>query len=176
MKKTILTFGLIAGAIQGILMLILMGLFSPGADAKSGELIGYATMILSLSMIFFGIRSYRNNQPGGAITFGKAFKLGLLIALIAAALYVIIWLLYYYFGDGKSLMDAYFNQAVEQIRQSGEPAQAIEQKVKEMEKFKEIYKNPIAVTGFTFLENFPVGLVIALISAALLRRQPQAQP
>lgn len=173
MKKTILTFGLIAGVAQAILMLISMSLLSPGADFKSGELVGYATMIVSLSLIFFGVRSYRDKNLGGVITFGNAFKVGILIAAIAAAIYVIGWLIYYYGGDGKALMDAYFAQAVDQIRQSGESADAIDQKVKEMEKFKEIYKNPAAVVGITFLENFPVGGIISLISAALLRRQPK---
>ncbi len=173
MKKTILTFGLIAGAAQAVLMLISMGLLSPGEDFKSGELIGYATMIISLSLIFFGVRSYRDKNLGGVITFGNAFKVGVLIAVVAAVIYVIGWLIYYYGGDGKALMDSYFAQAVEQIRKSGEPAQAVEQKIKEMEKFKEIYKNPAAVVGITFLENFPVGAIIALISAVFLRRQPQ---
>ena len=94
MKKTVLTYGPIAGVIIVLLMALFIGLMSKEQDFQMGEILGYASMIVALSTIFVGIRKYRDDELGGMITFGKAFQVGLLITLVASAIYVAAWMFY----------------------------------------------------------------------------------
>jgi len=174
MKNVILKYGLLAGLVQVVvgnsLMAILFRDMEP--NIRLAEVLGYATMIVALSFIFFGIRAYRDQHEGGTITFGKAVKVGILITLVASALYVIGWIIFYHLGSGREIMDGYLAQSIEDIRNSGQPAAVIDQEINNMEGFMEMYEKPIVMIGMTFLEIFPVGLIISLIAAALLRKKP----
>ena len=174
MKKTIFTFGLISGVIVVALMFLTLPFTLSKDDFGHGQLLGYTTMIISLSAIYFAIRSYRDNQAGGTITFGKAFLIGLGITAMASILYVIGWKVYsaLYMPD---FAERYFAHSMQQLEQSGAPAAEIAAKKEEMLQFKELYKNPVIEFGMTLLEIFPVGLVISLLCAALLKRKPKLQ-
>ena len=171
MKSLVIRNGLIAGGILVLMMLVSMLLMSnQQMDFKTGEVVGYVTMLLSLSMIFFGVRSYRE-QEGGTISFGTAFKMGLLIALIASALYVIGWMILSNFL-APDFGDQYYEYFIEQLRESGKPQAEIDATIASYEQSKEMYKNPFFKMGITFLEIFPVGLLVAVVSALLLKRKP----
>lgn len=170
MKKIVLRYGLIAGAIIVLLMTISMSLMGKSLHFKMGEVFGYASMIIALSTIFVGIRKYRDEELGGFISFGKAFQVGLFITLVASALYVAGWMIYSATPTGQEFMTSYLDYSMEQLRQSGAAETEVNQKIAEMESFMEMYKNPIVKIGITFLEIFPVGLIISLIAAALLRK------
>lgn len=90
MKRIVWTFGLIAGAIMAAMIFITMA-FQDQIGTDKGEIIGYTTMILAFLMVYFGIRSYRDNVMAGTIGFGRAFKVGILITLVASACYVAAW-------------------------------------------------------------------------------------
>lgn len=173
MTRTVLTYGLLAGILNTVLMLGTMPLYMKEGQPnfQLGELLGYASMIVAFSMIFFGIRHYRDRQSDGRISFGKAFRTGLLITLVASAVYVTGWMLYASFGPGQDFMDQYYQYSLEQLRSSGRPPEVIEREIAEIEAFKEKYRNPLVRIGVTFLEIFPVGLIISLISAAILRKK-----
>lgn len=96
MKKNVIVFGLIAGVIASVLMVISMARCSSDANFEHSMLIGYASMVLAFAFIFVGIKNYRDKYNNGSITFGKAFKTGLYISLIASTMYVITWLIDYY--------------------------------------------------------------------------------
>src|SRR4051812_21595851 len=92
MKKIVIIYGLIAGAIVGTMLIITMPLYESGTlNFDNGELLGYTTMVVALSMVFFGVKSYRDNYSGGTITFGQGAKVGLLITLIASLIYAMSW-------------------------------------------------------------------------------------
>ena len=167
MKKTILTFGLISGA----LISLMMGLTVPFQD-KLGHsyVIGYTTIVLSLLLSYFGIRSYRDNVGNGHITFGKAFLVGLSITVISCLCYVVTWEIIY-FNFMPDFMDKYGAQVLQKMQASGATAAAIQQKSAELDKLKVMYKNPLFNAAMTFIEPFPVGLLITLISAAVLRKK-----
>ncbi|MGK7396747.1 MAG: DUF4199 domain-containing protein [Candidatus Cyclobacteriaceae bacterium M3_2C_046] len=171
MTKTAFTYGLLAGLIVTGLFHITNYLFDLSTNFELGELIGYINMILAFSMIYLGIRFYRNHQPDQRIKFGKAFLLGLYITGVASVLYVVGWIIYS--SQNPEIMDHYFNQAIIQIKNSGESASVIAQKVAEMEAFKESYQNPLVQIGFTILEIFPVGLLVSLISALILKSKKE---
>ncbi|MGH7485378.1 MAG: DUF4199 domain-containing protein [bacterium] len=171
MKKTVLVFGLISGGILAAMMAGTMVIYKNGRfDFDRGEIFGYTSMILAFIIVFFGMRSYRENNGGGAITFGKAFQVGILMTLIACALYVVTWeIIYYRFVP--DFADQYAAHAIAKMRASGASAAALAKATADMAHFKEIYQNPFVNIGMTFLEIFPVGLVMTLISAGILRKK-----
>jgi hypothetical protein len=168
MKKTILKFGLISGGIAALLMFGTIP-FHDKIGFDNGIYVGYSGMIISFLMVFFGVRSYRENVCGGRIGFFKAFLVGILITLISCACYVIAWeFLYHFFMP--DYLEKYSAYIVEKMRASGQSAQAIQASVDEMKKFKAMYDNPLINAAFTFIEPFPVGLIVTLISALVLRK------
>jgi hypothetical protein len=170
MKKIIITYGIIAGFITGGLMLATMPLFVNGTiNHDNGLWIGYTGMVIALSLVFFGVKSFRDNHAGGTITFGKAFIIGISITMIASVFYVIAWEITYA-RSGDWFMEQWSNGEIVKLRESGASDADILKAKEEWEGFVEIYKNPMVRFGMTLMEIFPVGLLISLISAALLRK------
>ena len=174
MKKTILTFGLISGAISSLLMVATVP-FAHKIGFGKALVVGYTTIVLSFLLVFFGIRSYRDNVGNGQITFARAFAVGICITLISYVFYVVTWEVIY-FNFMPDFMDEYNAHVVDKLKASGASAAALQAQVEQMKKFKELYANPFFNAAMTFIEPFPVGLVITLISAAILRRKPQSLP
>jgi hypothetical protein len=174
MKKTILTFGLISGVVSSVLMCATIPFLRDSEHGDKGLLIGYTAIVLSFLLVFFGIRSYRDNLANGTISFGRAFSIGICITLISCAFYVITWeILYFNFLHG--FMDSYFAAQIHKAQSTGTP-EAIQAKVAAIRHSQQLYENPLVNALYTFIEPFPVGLLITLISAAILRRKPQSQP
>lgn len=172
MKNTVIKFGLISGAILAALSAITLPLCLNGTiDFDHQEILGYSAMVLSFMMVFFGIRSYRERQGGGAITFGRAFKVGILISLVTCAVYVISWEIVYY-NFLPDFFETYSAHVIDKMRAKGETAEAIAAMQAQMATWGELYKNPFINVAMTFMEVFPVGLVVTLVSAAILRRRP----
>jgi hypothetical protein len=174
MKKTVLTFGLIGGAVIAAMMFATLP-FVDKIGFDKGEIVGYTTMILAFMLVFFGIRSYRENVSGGLITFGRAFAVGILITLVVCVCYVVAWEIIY-FKFMPDFADKYASYAVEKVRASGASQQAIDAQVQQMKSLKEMYDNPFINAAITFCEPFPVGLLITLISAVILRKKTIAAP
>jgi hypothetical protein len=175
MKKTILTFGLISGVISSVLMCATIPVLRDSEHGDKGLLIGYTAIVLSFLLVFFGIRSYRDNLANGTISFGRAFSIGICITLISCAFYVITWeILYFNFLHG--FMDSYFAAQIQKAQSSPGTTVAIQAKIAAIRHSQQLYENPLVNALYTFIEPFPVGLLITLISAAILRRKPQSQP
>lgn len=171
MKRIVLVFGLISGLISVVMLVVMLPLTMNGTvDMEHSEIIGYTTMFLSFLLIFFGIRSYRENVGGGTITFGRAFKVGILITLIACAVYVTSWEIYYFNFD-SGFADKYADLTIQKMRDRGASASEIAAEQKKMEEFKRLYANPFFNIGVTFMEMFPVGLIMTLVSAGILRKK-----
>lgn len=170
MRKTVLTFGLIAGGILALMMLVTV----PFADAigfEKGEIIGYTSMVAAFLLVFFGVRSYRDTVGRGAIGFGRALAVGTLIVVVASACYVATWQLVY-FKLSPGFVEKYQAHLVQKARAEGKSEQEIETLREDMARFAELYDNPLINAAITFLEPLPVGLVIAGVSAGVLRRRP----
>ena len=173
MKKTVVVFGLISGAISSLMMIATVP-FADRIGFDKGEFVGYTVIVLSFLLVFFGIRSYRDNVGNGQITFAKGFAIGICITLISSICYVITWeVLYYHFLPG--FMDKYAAYSVEKAKNSGASPAAVQAQIEQLQRYKELYQNPFVNAALTFIEPFPIGLVVTLISAAILRRKPQAQ-
>ena len=169
MKKTVITFGLISGAVSALLMLSTLP-FVDKIGFDKGAIVGYTAIVLSFLLVFFGIRSYRENVGAGQISFGRAFAVGILITLISSACYVITWEIIY-FKFMPDFCDKYASYMVEKVRASGGTQQAIEATRQQMNSMKAMLDNPFTNAALTFIEPFPIGLLITLISAAILRKR-----
>jgi hypothetical protein len=170
MTKVVLIFGLISGAIAAALMWLLMTVVNSGAiNFENGMIWGYATMIIALSMVFFGVKSYRDNH-GGRITFFKGLQVGILISLISAVCYAASWELYYP-KIGDEFMEKYTAHELDKMKASGKSDAEIEQARADGEKFAALYKNVFVRFPISMMEILPVGIVVTLISAALLRKK-----
>lgn len=173
MNKTVLTYGIIAGLIVTVMMWLTLG--SGEHDFDNGMWIGYTTMVVAFSTIFFAVKSYRDKQKAGAISFGKAFLIGLYITLIASTMYVASWMVLSA-TTGQEFMAGYHEHEKARMESSGMAAEEVEAKLKEMDEMMELYNNnPAFKAGITYMEILPVGLLISLICAGLLkRRDPSA--
>jgi len=174
MRKVTIIFGLLAGAIISMIMILGLVLFEKGVmTTVFGELVGYGSMVIALSMVFFGIKSYRDNYQNGAIGFWKGFQVGLLISLIASLMYALTWETYMQSrpANAANFIEKCREAEINKMKEKGAPADKIEQEIKKMDYMFKLYENPVFRFGFSIVEILPVGIVITLISAALLRKK-----
>lgn len=169
MRKIVLTFGLIAGVMLSLMMILTMP-FMDKIGFDKGEIVGYTTMVAAFMMVYFGVRSYRDNVAGGCVTFGRAFLVGLLITFVASICYVATWQLVYY-KLAPDFGEKYTVYAVEKAKKSGATDGQIAATKKEMAEFMDLYKNPLVNIAITFLEPLPVGLLFTLVTAGVLSRK-----
>jgi len=160
-------YGVISGTI--VIITMMLGLFaSEGGGFFSSEYFGYLIMLIALSMIFIGIKRYRDTEMGGVIKFLPAFGMGLMIAAIAGVMYVIIWEIHLYTSDYAFIND-YTAGLVEAKKSAGVSGAELQKFMVDIEEMKAGYAKPWIRLPMTFLEIFPMGLFIALVSAAILR-------
>lgn len=174
MRKIVLTFGLIGGTLLSIMMFMTLP-FMDKIGFDKGMFVGYTTMVLAFLMVYFGIRSYRDNLAGGTVTFGRAFKVGALISLVTMSCYVATWQ-YIYHRITPDFMDAYTEYSLNKRRAAGASEADLVKMEADMKKFAEAYKNPLVNIGFTFLEPLPIALLATLISAGALSRRKRGAP
>ena len=166
MLRIILTHGLVAGlvTIAGIIGTILWN----GDAPHSNVWLGYLIMLVALSAILVGIKQYRDQTLGGVIGFWRAVQVGLGIAVIAGLAYVLIWEVYLALTH-YTFMERYVATTLEARRAAGVTGAAYDKLAREMQGMVEMYRNPLLRMPMTFAEIFPVGLLVTLVSAALLR-------
>ena len=141
MKKTIITFGLISGVISSVLMVCTIP-FAHRIGFDKALILGYTSIVLSFLLVYFGIRSYRDNVADGHISFGKAFGIGICITLISCVFYVGTWEVLYH-TVYPDFMDNIRRTMIAKAQASGASAQAVQAKINEMQQMKVMYANPI---------------------------------
>ena len=167
MFKIAATYGVISGTI--VILTMMLGLLSSESGSFfSSEYFGYLIMLIALSMIFIGIKRYRDTELGGVIKFLPAFGMGLAIAAIAGVMYVFVWEMYLINTDYAFIKD-YTAGIIETKKAAGVTGAELEKVIADMDDMKANYAKFYIRLPMTFLEIFPVGFIIALISAAVLR-------
>jgi len=169
MLRTILAFGLAAGIVVAVPMCLMVANSEPGSAGHS-YLAGYLVMLVALSLVFVGVKRYRDRTLGGVIRFAPALGMGLAISAVAGVIYVIGWEITLAVTD-YSFIDSYAAAAIEAKRADGASAAEIAAVTAQMADFKAQYANPWFRMPITFVEIFPVGVLVSLISAALLRNR-----
>jgi hypothetical protein len=163
MRRTILTYGLISGAI------IILGMIATIVlSAQHSLWLGYLIMLVGLTAILLAVKSHRDKALGGVIKFWPAFLIGLSVAVVAGVVYVAIWEGYLAITHYR-FMDDYTAGILAAKRAEGLSGAAYAKLAAEMAEMTRNYANPLYRMPMTFAEIFPVGLLVALVSAALLR-------
>lgn len=170
MKRNVLIFGLILGTILAGHTVYMMNLVRKNPAIENNDIIGYASLIIVFSLIFFGIRNYRNKELGGIISFGHALKIGALIAFVGSTMYVVVGLGHYYLF-AQDFIDKYAEHVIIAAQRNGATAAELAAKSQEMDQFKEMYKNPLFAILISYMEVLPIGLVVALASSFILKRK-----
>ncbi|WP_421876939.1 DUF4199 domain-containing protein [Marinoscillum sp.] len=175
--KTSLNYALKYGAVAGVIMIVswfvshqLFTSEDGSFDSSMGEFLGYAAMILAFTMVFLGVKNYRDREGAGHITFGKAFLIGLYIVLVTSVIYVVGWMIYYpnFMAD---FPDQYLQSQLAQLKESGLSETEIQTKKEELIGWMEWYKEPQNMAAMTFMEIFPVGLIVTVISAFIWKKK-----
>ncbi|MGY3214228.1 DUF4199 domain-containing protein [Mucilaginibacter sp. HD30] len=171
MKKIVWIYGVLAGIISVSWGVLSESVLGDSLSLNTRMILGYATMIVAFSLIFVAIKSYRDNENHGRITFGKAVGIGLLITLIASTVYVVVWMIdFKYFVPDFG--EKYQAQAIAEMKQSGLSAPEIQKQSAEMADMMQTYKSNAAYRAmFTYLEVAPVGILMSLLAALILKRK-----
>jgi hypothetical protein len=165
--KYVLTYGLLSGLV--IILTMMTGILLAGHESFfSSMLFGYLVMLVAMSFIFVGVKRYRDIERGGIVKFGMAFVLGLGIATVASVVYVVVWEAYLAYSN-YAFIDEFIAAMLREKQAKGISAADLAAFTKEMDELRVNYANPLFRLPMTFLEIFPVGLIVALVSAALLR-------
>lgn len=170
MKRNVLVYGTIGGLITALWIVIAMVLFLHEMDMTYGMILGYTSMLIANIFLIIGVKNYRDKYNGGVITFGRAFKVGILITLLASTIYVVTWLIYYYTAD-SDFMAVYADSMQQQLIESGASAAEIAKQGKEMKEFMVMYQNPFFNAAITYMEILPMGILFTLITAIVMRRK-----
>jgi amino acid transporter len=169
MKKIIWTYGLIAGAIT-MVSIAIATIFHEQIGFDNGMYVGFSMMILAFSMIFVGLKKYRDQSEQQSLSFGKAFKIGFFITLIGSTIYVITWLFTYY-NFLPDFTDKYSAYEIDKLKAAGASTAEIANKTKEMADFALMYKNPLINAGMTYMEIIWVGLLMSVFAALMLKKK-----
>jgi hypothetical protein len=169
MFRNILSYGTIAGLIVGIALSVVVIGFS-GSHLANGMVIGYTIMLVGLSTIFIAVKRYRDIDLGGVIGFWQALLLGLGISVVASVIYVVAWESACAIS-GMDFAGSYTAAMIAQKKAAGVSGVALTKFIAEMNAFKAQYANPLYRWPMTFVEIFPVGVLVSLISAGLLRNR-----
>jgi hypothetical protein len=167
MLRIVLIYGVIGGIIVAVPMLVTMSATTEGRIPENAALYGYLSMLLAFTMVFVGIKHYRDKVQGGVIRFLPALGVGLGISAVASLFWVVGWELT--LATGFDFGSAYTDSVVAAAQARGAPAAEIEEIRAETAQFLSMYGNPLFRLPITFVEMFPIGVLISLVSAAVLR-------
>lgn len=172
MKPIVLKYGLLGGVIVALILCTGTIYCINSGKFEGSMVLGYASMILAFSFIFVAVKQVRDKQDGGIISFGKAFKVAMLVTLVTSTVYVIVWLVCYYCFV-PDFMEQYTTHMMAKARSEGLNAAELSKKSAQMKEYTEMYKNPLFVILFTYIEILPVGLLVSLAAAFILKRKKE---
>ena len=168
MLSNILKYGAIAGIVAGVLVSIQALTISHDVPAAWAMALGFATMLVAFTAVFAGIKRRRDGDLGGVIRFWPAFGMGLAMSVLASIIYAVTWDIFSSLSGGDFAAE-YARMMVDQAKASGATGAALDKAVADAEAFRINYANPLYRLPMTFMEIFPMGVLVSLVSAALLR-------
>jgi hypothetical protein len=169
MKKVVLIYGLVSGVVSAILLVATIPYIN-SADFRKGDVLGYASIVLTVLLVFFGVRSYRENAARAGLSFGRGFAVGILITLISCGCHVVTFQMIY-FKFVPDFGDRFAACMVERAKTSGGDPRKIDETAKTAQRLKQLYDKPGTNAAVAFAEAFPVGLIATILSAVILRRR-----
>lgn len=173
MKRNVLIFGSLIGVILVLHIMYMVHLVYNKPDFQSNDVIGYIFLFGVFSLVFFGVRNYRNKELNGFISLGKAFKTGALIALLASTIYVVFWLFYYYLYV-PDFLDKYIEHVMLEATREGVTETELADTTEQMDQFRSLYQGPFMVGLITYMEVLPTGLFVAFVCSLILKKKPDS--
>lgn len=170
MKKIVFTCGIIGGLVSVSWYIFSEQVFKLNMGMNERLFFGYASMMLAFSLIFVGVKNFRDNYSGGVISFGKAIKVALLITAVASTIYVVVWLIDYYIFI-PDFFGEYAASTLAGLKASHASQARIDKEMAELANYAKMYRNPFFNALMTYAEIVPVGLVISLIAALILKNK-----
>ena len=169
MRKSVLIFGVSSGVVAIVMMLATLP-YIQNHDSEKADIFGYASMVLSALLVFFGIRSFREKESAGRLTFGRGLLVGVLITLISWACFSVAFELIY-FWIVPDYGEKFAACMIERARDSGGTPADIDKARSQAAMFRRLWDNPFTNAALTFATLFPVGFAAAAISATILRKR-----
>lgn len=169
MRKIVIKYGLISAGISAIIWTILAFLMKNSTHGASSMVVGYASMLVSLFVIYFAMKNYRD-EHGGEIKFWKALLVGFYISIIFAVFYVIIWMILRQ-TVLTDFWDQYIAVEIDKLQQANLSAEALAKKMAEIEEMRIQFQNPLVEASFVFIEPWPVSIIVTLVSALIVSRK-----
>lgn len=157
MKKIIFRNGLLGGLLVSTAMIITTVFMKVYPDKEPSMVLGFSSIFLSFLFVIIGIKQ-REALNESSFSFWKSFKTGFYISAIISTIYVLVWLVIYY-NFFPNFMESYSNIVLKNAK-----PEELAAKTLEMNYMKEAYKNPILVILYTYMEVFPLGIIVALIT------------
>jgi len=173
MKKIVFICGLIGGLISISWFIFSVQVFKLNMSMNESLFFGYASMVLAFSLIFVGVKNFRDNYNGGVISFVKAIKVALLITAVASTVYVAVWLIDYYFFI-PDYMEKYAASVSAGLKASHASQATIDKEMATAAEYAKMYKNPFLNALMTYTEIVPVGVVMSLIAALILKNKSKS--
>lgn len=168
MKNTVLRYGLY-GAITICILFLLSWFLGDNLDFSTQEIIGYASMIVALSFVYFGIKHFRDIENKGVLTFKKGITIGILISLITALAFGGLDIIYVEYIN-PDFMEEYYTTAIQQLKITA-PAEELQDKLTALKAERELFSSPIMSFIIMAITVFAIGFIFSLISAALLKHK-----
>lgn len=174
MKNKNVALGLISGIIVSAWMVTWWMSSSPEEPLKMSNslmfAIGILTMLIGFTTVVIANRR-TNRQTEGILKYWTLFKSGLIIVSVATIIYVGIWMILYKNG-GSELMELMQQAEIERIEASDLTESEKAKKIEKSRDMMVLYdENFLVRAGVTITEIFPLGLLIAAISALIFRRK-----
>jgi hypothetical protein len=163
MKNNILKNGILGGIIVSIVMIAMLFYMKAYPDRQPNSIIGFSSMFLAFIFVILGIKQERTNN-NGVITFGKAFLTGFAITFVISTLYVMVWLVIYY-----NFFPDFMEKYSEMVLKNTKP-EDLAAKTTEMKQMAAWYKSPLMIILLTYMEVFPIGIVVSLVGALFLKK------
>jgi F0F1-type ATP synthase assembly protein I len=164
MVNNILRNGILGGIIAAIVMASMVFYMKANPGEQPSAIIGFISMLLAFTFLILGIKQQRESNRG-KITFGSAFLTGLGIAFVISTMYVLAWLVIYY-----NFFPDFMEKYGEMVLKNTKPEE-LAIKTTEINQMKEWYKSPLMVILLTYMEILPIGIVISLIGALVLKKK-----
>jgi len=162
--KNALNWGVIMGIVTIIYSLLMYFL-----DLSLEPWVNWASFVFIIGVLIFATITYRDKVLGGTITYGQALGFGVLTILVSVIISAIYSYIFMTIIDPEFVNKLLAMQEEKMIEQ-GVPAEQIEKGMEMVKKFMQ----PAVISLISIPSNMFFGLIITLITSAILKKNPAA--
>lgn len=166
-KTSLFSHSLLWGAILGII-LVVYSLILYFLDQSTNKGLGYVTWIIIIVCLFYAMKSYRDSVNQGTLSYGNAFVIGLLVAIIAGFISSVFTYIQFRFISPE-IIDKMLQMTEDKLMSKGMSDDMIEKSIEMSKKFM----TPIIMSIMGFIMTVIIGGILSLIIAAIAKKDPE---